>query len=215
MPTTDMYMNSFCGNRLYTTLTPSQPNQCEPFIAADATSGALGADVPVTAPPSCAASGGALDAQPPAFAASAVVCATALATGCDPGQVCVAKAGSSFAACIYQDGDVAACPRGYGQRTVVYQGLDDTRACSACACDASSATCSGTTNLYSNSACFGGPDGVVVHGSGLCVPFSTQKSQVAFEYVPDPGPQGSCVASGGQVTGTVDPLDPVTVCCAD
>jgi hypothetical protein len=117
--------------------------------------------------------------------------------------------------CIYQDGDVA-CPMGpYAQKTLLYTGFADSRSCSACACGApSGGTCAGLVRLFDYEGIEDGCSeaGPILPADGTCVATGAEITGYILEL--DGAPVGgSCAASGGNPSGTVTGTNPITVCC--
>ncbi len=142
-----------------------------------------------------------------------------LGGGCGAG-VCAPKPAAPYGGiCVAKAGDNA-CPPGYPQKTFYYQGVNDTRGCSACSCSTpQGAACPGTAEISTNSAC--SVDTVVVNNVGGCEslppdpsppPPPYQNSRSIF-YDGKPPVGGACGASGGQVSGSATPTAPVTICC--
>jgi hypothetical protein len=130
--------------------------------------------------------------------------------GCDDGELCAPAAPFTGPVCIVQAGDHA-CPSGaYSQRSVAYTGIDDTRACSPCAC---ARDCSYDYFVYdpADLTCSSAPlvDETAGHGCPLVTP-SAGKVRVGVSVAGT----GSCSASGGSPTGSAQGSDPVTICCA-
>ncbi len=138
--------------------------------------------------------------------------------GCsDPGQTCVPSAvPPEFSLCIYHEGDVA-CPNSYSDKHVVYAGVDDQRTCSPCACGAPiGSACTAALSVFKDGAC-----SVPLLGSA---PISSSDS-ACFDLVPAGLPLGSktitalsyqagtCLPSGGDPSGTVEPAGAATFCC--
>jgi hypothetical protein len=110
--------------------------------------------------------------------------------------------------CLRQDGDIATCPDGYGQRTVVYKSEAGTRACTACNC---TGECAARIVVYENGNC-----------QGNAVPLTSGQQREVETMVSDgmysirkvaPTPPADCLPSGGELVEMVQPAEPVTICC--
>ena len=110
--------------------------------------------------------------------------------------------------CIFQAGDHPCPSDAYGERTLVFESVDDARGCSACTCGTPTGTCNGSIQFSSN-------------GCGATSIF--EGSIPADSCAPHPGgthagyllqPDASCLPSGGSPQGTAEPADPITVCCS-
>ncbi len=113
--------------------------------------------------------------------------------------------------CVYREGDHACPLSGYTQSFTMYQGVDDSRACSECQCSGSS-TCQ--YSAYDDSMCAGMPLFSATLEMGLCVSVE--------EILPAKMPMtiglqmdsvGSCEAAGIESMGEAMPDGPVTLCC--
>jgi hypothetical protein len=132
----------------------------------------------------------------------------------DHGQTCVSAIAPHFRMCIYSAGDQA-CPDTYPNKVLVYGGFSDTRACTACACGTPSGNkCTASLAVFSDGAC-SIPESLdpIASDAPYChdLPAGTalgSKTVIGLTYQP-----GTCTASGGQPTGSVDPVNPSTFCC--
>lgn len=158
-------------------------------------------------------------AQPaPTWSTFARACRVPFALCPDGASLCIAdpQAGLGFRACIFHDGDVE-CPSStpYLEKHVLYGGVDDTRACSACTCEApAGSTCAATVTVAGDGACSAalvtanltaqGPDcHDLPPGTAL-----GSKSATAPVYT-----AGTCTPGGGQPSGAATPKTPATYCC--
>jgi hypothetical protein len=195
-------------------------------IAAGATCGGMPCVSSLTSGPvalsddGCMASGTVLvNAAPPSWSTDAVACRgnTYPLGGCfEPGVTCAIPPPSGFSVCVYQSGDNA-CPASYPDKYVAFGGFDDTRGCTSCACAAPSGSlCTATLSVFKDTACAtplplavpigsGGPSCFDLMPAGL--PLGS-KTVTGLAYQP-----GTCIPSGGQATGSVDPSGPSTFCC--
>jgi hypothetical protein len=149
---------------------------------------------------------------PPVWSSIARVCGLDTAATCAGGR-CAPEPPAPFGAsvCIHQPGDLE-CPSAYPQKTLLFDGFEDTRACSPCACGAVvNMTCSGTVTAHSGPGCGSSQGSWPVPG---CIPFLPTPSTTHL-YVSLSPTGGSCNPSGGTPIGEVVALGPTTVCCAD
>lgn len=162
--------------------------------------------------PRCAPSGGEATLEDIAWLTHAVACEGATAAGsCGGTGMCMPPPPEGFEAgvCVYQDGDVE-CPADYPERLAFFTGADDTRSCSACACDPPEAIdCMTTAELYTDADC---STLMTIVKAGDCN--TTNPAGVpAAAIFKAAEVSGQCSNSGGDPEGTVTPRDPVTVCC--
>ena len=118
------------------------------------------------------------------------VCAPQAPSGFDTNRLCVFRAGSHT------------CPSGFVAANSVYEGYEDSRACSQCSCVRQGA-CS-TIVRYTGEECQSGA--IESEGSVAC--FSSQAYK-SFRWTPNP----ACMPSGGQPVGSVAGTGETTVCC--
>jgi hypothetical protein len=134
----------------------------------------------------------------------------------DPGQTCVPAAmPPAFSMCLYQPADVS-CPDTYPDKHLVYTGFDDQRTCSPCACSAPVGSyCTASLSVFKDGACSVplltaplsslGPSCIEPSPAGL--PLGS-KTVTALTYA-----FGTCLPSGGEAAGTVEPSEASTFCC--
>jgi hypothetical protein len=190
------------------------PTECDDFGGTNRDS--VVASVPTASGGSCQSSGGNVDLVDPSWATAHRLCAGAPAPGggCSTaGDVCVRQPTAPFATtwCIMTTGDVPCPASDYTERTLVYTGVDDTRGCTSCSCDApSGVACGLVTTVYSNVACT--MDAQEVQNDGTsCVANSGMRSA---RYSVSSGPSGgSCTPSGVAPSGSATPASARTVCC--
>lgn len=131
--------------------------------------------------------------------------------GCPDGDACIAKANVPI--CIKTDGDVVACPDGWGAAAKILSYADgiDGRGCSDCSCapPPGNLCAGGTYQFFDTVDCSGAPS-TTVQSSPACVDTSTSNSAT---YVPPPLTGTPCAPDGGEATGSVVPGQPVTICC--
>lgn len=188
------------------------PGQCTNVVGGVALSGSLLAPAPQPVGGFCnpVPTTDIVDAT---FQFKAVFCGGApLGGGCDAGQVCAPIPEPSFEAglCVLRYGDFA-CPEGtYVASSTVYDGIVDTRDCSACTCDPPKGVqCSGKTKFYSDMVCTN--EVLSVDHDGSCKGANAAFLSLSYE---QQGPSnGSCVPNGGVADGKAAPGTNVTVCC--
>jgi hypothetical protein len=132
------------------------------------------------------------------------------------GQGC-SKTNSAFGACILHDGDEV-CPDGWtGDRHVLYQHVEDERACTPCGCDPpSGGVCQVRWRVFSDSSCttLTAENNVTTNMapaacSDLDPSFALAgKSAEVLNYT-----KGTCVPTGGKSIGDLKLDGQVTVCC--
>jgi len=137
--------------------------------------------------------------------------------GCETGEVCTPKLPDSLSLCLFLKGDDPAyqCPEDYERRVVVYAGVADERACEPCACgDAQGAECGAFLSAFANDAC-GSLIATVITTSEepacVDVPSGSAVGSASASVVVDK--PGTCAQSGGQPSGAIEPVGPVTLCC--
>ena len=132
---------------------------------------------------------------------------------CGSGAVCSPKPAAPFGSsiCIASTGDVACPTANYTTRHVYYDGVIDTRGCSACSCTAQSFSCSATIDVYPSSvqACSTGMP-ISYTGAVTCEPVD-QPADMQLVVTPS---LGTCTPSQSTPTGGELPAKPLTVCCA-
>ncbi|WP_437971843.1 hypothetical protein WMF04_22230 [Sorangium sp. So ce260] len=130
-----------------------------------------------------------------------------------PGEPGVPPPGG-FLTCIFHEGDVT-CESPYLDRHVFYEGVEDSRGCSACGCgEPEGASCTIMASVYSDGACAETLVSAVVSSTtpfcGVPPPGVALGSKSAEVVAVDPG---SCTPSGGEPTGELMPVEPSTFCC--
>jgi len=133
--------------------------------------------------------------------------------GCSSGSACVAKPGSPFlgSLCVWQAGDVA-CPGGaYTVKHLSFTGVDDSRDCTSCGCNApTGVTCNVTVSTFTSGACPGSAAGTIP-ATGACVTAPGTSSEVQASG--SSAGAGSCAPKAVSPTGSVTPTGPITACC--
>ena len=141
----------------------------------------------------------------------------------DAGKMCVPAAGraagaAGFRQCVMFLGDgEPACPEEYPEGFRFHEAVEDTRACSECACtEAVGPSCTAMLSTFQDEGCSQGLLSLTV-GLG---------AMASCNDIPDPSASlgsmsaswvtnapGSCVASGGVAVGEVKPILPRYFCC--
>ena len=135
--------------------------------------------------------------------------------GCAQDEMCVPKADPGFQQCVFIDGDYSCPTEGYTKRYLYYRTLMNDRHCTDCTCGpVEGSECTATMTISKDQAC--GP--LVVAASitsekDACLDTAPgqalgSKLVTNFAYLP-----GVCTASGGELEGTAQPVEPVTFCC--
>ncbi|MBK9264931.1 MAG: hypothetical protein IPM54_34760 [Polyangiaceae bacterium] len=134
--------------------------------------------------------------------------------GCGPASACVPEAPANASMCIRQNGDQS-CPVGWPSKVVAYEGADDNRSCSACACNASPTCSGGSYTFYDADECIdSGMDPPITVNNMACVDLSQLLDGGTWSVRANlPVPGGSCTPTGGNSTGSVTPTGAVTFCC--
>jgi hypothetical protein len=120
-----------------------------------------------------------------------------------------------FQVCISQPGEHT-CPATHPTKYVFYKDMDDGRSCTECTCDPPEGSlCTATLSIYKDEACSVPLPFVNAIDSfkAVCHDLLTgtdlgSKQITAPVYQP-----GTCLAQGGDPTGQVDPMEPITYCC--
>jgi hypothetical protein len=144
---------------------------------------------------------------PATWASSVRLCKTAdIGTGCEAGFVCAPIVQAPAAErCVVSAGSKP-CPAGYATKGALYARYDDTRACS-CACEGAG-DCTGTSVVQYQDACTATPT-VLATGSRTC---TGGKHDWYAAITGTPAGKAICTPKPN-VTGTLAPADPHTVCC--
>lgn len=144
-------------------------------------------------------------------------CLITLSDACETeGSVCAPTPPDDFSLCIYQVGAVAECPSEYSTRVLVFSDARDERACSACECGSPvGGTCSAYVEVFSDDACADPVVSVTTVSDGVpkCVDLPAGVALGSKAAQLDDDAPGACAATGGEVTGTVEPIGAVTLCC--
>ncbi len=167
----------------------------------------------------CTAQGGMSDQLPEQWGAFGFGCSGALqGGGCGAGSVCQPKAAMPFRSglCVYKSGENA-CPVGeFSQQFVYFEKAEDTRACSACECNApTGATCDATIKIYGDQAVNQCTMEIASFNAGGCANLVSNPA-VFGRAATIVGPTGGTCGvkgAGGQATGALTPVNPTTFCC--
>jgi hypothetical protein len=134
-----------------------------------------------------------------------------LAASCPDEGLCLpTESDEPFASlCIFQEGDHE-CPAAYPEKALRFEGFDDTRTCSSCACTgpAVNSSCGGTVSIGqagTSAACLEQDittNGCIAHNPG---------TPVGARYAP--AAEFTCSPSGAELSGEATAVDPVTFCC--
>jgi hypothetical protein len=132
-----------------------------------------------------------------------------------PSELCAPAAEAGYLRCLARDGDHA-CPAPYTDDHRFFTGVDDTRACSPCACGAPlGSTCAALVTAYADGACSAPIASVTVDTTKpACVDILPSGAALGSKLAQEPlYGAGACAASGGEPTGAVVPTNPITICC--
>jgi hypothetical protein len=144
----------------------------------------------------------------PAFDAgsSAIGCSPTEPAGC-AGGVCMPALSPPTRLCVRPTGATAgACPADYPDELTLSAGVEDTRRCSPCSCNAA-ATCPFTYGAYSSSSC---STSMRAYADTDCHTASFRRGVK----LTDASVAGACVPEGGAPTGSVDVRPSLSLCCA-
>jgi hypothetical protein len=138
---------------------------------------------------------------------------------CQNGQsLCVAAPPPGFRVCIFQVGDNDCSDPvigPYTEKHVFYKSFSDTRACSACSCDAPSGSkCTSMVSIYTDGACSSLAYSATVDATGpACHDLPAGSPLGSKSATPPAYTPGTCTPSGGVGTGVATPVTPSTFCC--
>ena len=145
----------------------------------------------------------------PVFDTSVRACGGAVDHGgCADTEVCLPRPEPPFTdLCVFKEGDNP-CPPGYLDKSVHYAGVNDTRECTACTCDApTNVQCSSLIHPFSDTLC-AVPVNAPFPTDTTC---SGSESHLTYE---TPTITGACAAEPVAPTGTLELTDPYTICCS-
>lgn len=153
------------------------------------------------------------DVEPASWGEASALCAPTIEIAACGDDVCVSEPPSDFdsALCIVAEGDVE-CPQGaYSQRRVMFEGINDDRACTDCECSVAAApVCSGSVYGHGEGGC-SAPSTALSFGG--CEPFSVSAGQYSVSATMAPIMPTQCTSSGSQPIGQAAPTGALTVCC--
>ncbi|NUP10403.1 MAG: hypothetical protein HOW73_30505 [Polyangiaceae bacterium] len=160
---------------------------------------------------SCTPSSQSPTAAAPEWETSFTFCGGALGGGCDQGSVCAPPTPPAFAveACIGSAGEVA-CPSGFPDRTVMYEGFQDGRGCTPCDCEP--AACAGFVELFDHNSCADGHQSATIATpyDGACIVAADERPRARYALDPN---ASLCTAIASEPNGKVVPADEYTICC--
>lgn len=141
------------------------------------------------------------------FNDSVQLCApTAEPSLCDEGGPCIADNSDT---CVFQEGEHE-CPDGYPVQTLGFSGADDQRECGECDCGTPEGLCEASLTLQTD-ACGAGT--TITNADCLDIG-NTAITSATY----DPG-EATITCGGGTgtapISGTVEPTNPVTICCVE
>jgi hypothetical protein len=153
------------------------------------------------------------------WAAFARSCVPGVEQACEDNHGLCLPTAPGFKACVFQPGELN-CPTDivnpYTERHVFFEGLMDTRGCTACACDPpAGGVCSAEVFLYGDSACATVPSyaETVLSTGAECLDLAPGAALGSKSASPPTYTPGACQPSGGEPTGGVTALMPSTFCC--
>jgi len=167
----------------------------------------------------CPSAGGIVDKQPEQWGAFGLGCSDApLGGGCGAAGVCQPKSVAPFRAglCVFKPGEES-CPVGpFSQQFVYYEKTDDTRACSACECDApTGGSCNATIMVYGDIAVNTCNTQIASFTAGSCANLAGNPAVFGRKATITGPTGGSCgvKAGSGQAIGALTPINATTFCC--
>lgn len=138
------------------------------------------------------------------------------AADCPHGSSCAPLPPEGFRLCLSASGADYECPHAYPERFVVFDTVNDARACSPCACsDPEGAACSALVSVFADTSCsdFIGSFPVTSATDTGCfdLPPGTALGSKTATLTVDT--LGTCAPSGGDPSGALEPVGPLTFCC--
>jgi hypothetical protein len=137
-----------------------------------------------------------------------------------PGHLCVPSpppVSDGFSICVSRQGDetIIECPAGYPKQSVYYFGGEDDRGCSECKCaPPQNDACASLVSFYSDDTCTMQVGSVTALSSEpVCVSIPSGAPLGSKQAGPPTYAPGTCQASGGEQTGSIQLLLPYTFCC--
>jgi len=163
----------------------------------------------------CTATGGKLTASP-TWGTMVHLCGVpSFAAGCDNNQACIPAMGVGLMngqECILKEG-ANSCPLDWsGTKIDAFQNGVDTRECSGCACDVNTATCEGgIVWVYDENDCAG--SNVPIQFDSGCTVVQTQFDNGRATVLGMAGSFASGSCGSSVLKGSVNAINPVTICC--
>ena len=135
--------------------------------------------------------------------------------GCGEGESCAPVPPEGFALCLSVAGEGYECPAEYPEHSVVFDSIDDARACSPCACsDPEGADCAALVSVFADGACGALLGTYMITNEGpSCHDLPSGVGLGSKEAVWTLDKPGTCAQSGGEALGELRPTGPVTFCC--
>jgi hypothetical protein len=135
---------------------------------------------------------------------------TAVPESCDDGSLCMPIPAEPFEAplCVWKTG-ADSCPAEYPEQQIVYDDFTDDRGCSACGCGA-------PTGMTCDDSSFYLWTGLTPHelpANGNCQYIGAGPDVTSVSYASGSVSGGECAPSGGDPSGTAEPVEPTTICC--
>lgn len=137
------------------------------------------------------------------------------AIGCGAGESCAPTPPEGFALCLSVAGEGYECPPEYPDPFVVFDTVDDERACSQCACsDPQGADCAALVSVFTDAACGALLGTYMITNEGpSCHDLPSGVGLGSKDAVLAVDTPGACAQSGGEASGELRPAGPVTFCC--
>jgi hypothetical protein len=199
-----------CGGTTCTTSVNQSCTEISPPCLSGVTSAYLGTKLPQSGG-SCKAS----EQKPSKPEVTWAKRVTGCSASCKQGQTCTPKRSTSkgveVSVCIWREGEHDCPSDTYTDKRVYYRGVDDSRTCSACACEG--ASCGYTWSVFNagDTACASPIIKLTSPDQCVQVNPAMDKLRVGVTLESD----GTCTPSGGMSQGDVKGSDAVTVCCAE
>jgi hypothetical protein len=175
---------------------------------------------PIVTGGTCAPQGGQANLPAEQWALVGKGCSGALpGGGCSAGKVCQPVSPLPFlpGLCVVKPGDNN-CPMGspFSDKHVFYEGVNDTRTCSACQCGApSGSSCDVTIEVFGDQAVNVCNTQLVSFAAGTCANLVGNPGIFGRKAtITKPPNGGSCgVTGGGAPSGSITPTNATTFCC--
>jgi hypothetical protein len=155
-----------------------------------------------------------IDTPPVGWATAGRVCSPKdLFPGCSGAEICLPDPGAGrdvHGPCVFQSGAVQPCPPGFDDPHVLYGGVNDTRACSACGCGGESCGMFALQFELGDVVCGGNVNTPAVAPDQCATLSDIQGGQNGVRWNAQP----VCAPFGGAPIGGVTPTNATTFCCA-